>query len=81
MLGRITLSTVDNQGPNTLARELKAAFLGAKSVDVHVAFITQAGLEKLITQLMSIAERGAVRITGLITGILRSRREPVSRFL
>jgi len=61
---------IDNTGPNSVLDNLRRMTRRATRVDIAVAFISAAGLNRLLPALQQVAARGAVRVlTGLYQGI------------
>ncbi|MBM4136461.1 MAG: hypothetical protein FJ241_06470 [Nitrospira sp.] len=64
------LLIIDNSGPNNLHDILSATLNRARQADIAVAFITDAGLAKILPSLRQVASIGKVRvITGLYQGV------------
>jgi HKD family nuclease len=63
------LAVIENAGPNSVLATLKKLLKSARDLDVQVAFVTKAGLAKVLPQLRRVASRGRVRLlTGLYQG-------------
>ena len=61
---------IENTGPNSVLGTLRRMTKRAAQVDIAVAFISAAGLNRLLPSLQQVASRGAVRVlTGLYQGI------------
>src|SRR5690242_8282051 len=61
---------IENSGPNNLQRFLKTSLAKASKVDIAVAFVSKAGIERIMPSLRRVAAKGKVRIiVGLYQGI------------
>lgn len=61
------VEVIDNRGPNTLKAALRKLAPGAKLVQVHVAFVSRAGLDLILGALLRA--RSVRLVTGLYQGI------------
>jgi HKD family nuclease len=66
---------VVNRGPNTLLSQLNAALKNAHRADIAVAFVSLAGLEKVLPKLRMVANRGRVR---LVFGLYQDVTQPTA---
>ena len=63
------LEIIENAGPNSLQATLKKLLATALHAEVQVAFVTKAGVDKILPRLRQVASRGRVRlVTGLYQG-------------
>lgn len=67
------IGTIDNTGPNTLATFLDEAGKGCGRIDVASAFVTAAGLERVLYLLKPVAAKGRVRV---LTGFYQGFTDP-----
>jgi HKD family nuclease len=70
---KVDCEVIENEGPNTLRAYLARELPKVMSADLAVAFITDAGLDRLHSALAAASERGHVRI---LTGIYQGVTEP-----
>lgn len=69
------VEVIENAGPNTLADSLGALLGSSSDVRLQVAFVSQTGLEAVLSGLHRAATRGTVRI---ITGLYQCVTEPAA---
>lgn len=74
-MGQPKLSIIDNEGHNHLLDGLKSLCDVATSLDLEVAFVTAAGVDKLMPSFRKVAGRRGVRI---LTGLYQSITEPAA---
>jgi HKD family nuclease len=68
-------NVIDNRGPNNMRDALNERLKRVSSVDVAVAFVTAAGVDKLLISLRAASKRGHVRV---LTGLYEWFTEPAA---
>src|SRR5438445_10564711 len=68
-----SVGVVENSGPNTLKSLIEDSIPNATAVDVGVAFITNSGLDHVVSPLKKALTGGRIRI---LTGLYQSFTEP-----
>lgn len=67
------IEIIENAGPNTLSDALGALLRSSSAADFHVAFVSNAGVDAVLSGLHRVATRGTVR---LVTGLYQGVTEP-----
>jgi HKD family nuclease len=74
-MSKSTFDVIENTGLNTVQNILNAKLASASEVYIAVAFVTQAGLGKIIQPLLQVAATGKHKVC-FITGLYQRFTEP-----